>query len=351
MQSVSVYTLARQNLCTQVLLRPFYLRIVFANRSIKLGLYSELWIFRSYDNFSPQGQEPTEGPLNPGRGTKFAAWKVARAATAAYLYFKPLEIALDDGEVIRRPTTRLSRMLTGGLNKQQGATEGKRRTRKTALLSDAGFVRVNNPSTKVLEELRSIFRNGPKKVANWVSIGTARQISPHGISTLSSILKKAVAELGDPEGEHQQMSRLKPKEFEYYRLNEPDGLPGIEMDDWQPRRSPNSGAETIGVMKAAFNRWVAEPANQAVVQKAATSLLEIRRARTSDRSMWERFALERLFICPAKDCYLDPDETWHYRDPFIQHLQSVHGYDDIQVREAVKNSSRDWEYKSREAYS
>lgn len=295
-------------------------------------------------------------PLNPGRGTKFAAWKVARAATAASLYFKPLEIALDDGEVIRtrKQTTQLSQNLrvdTGRRNTGMGKRKKQSRTRRTALFSDAGFSRVNNPSLSVRDELRDIFRDGPKKVANWISIGTARPSSPHTTSSLRSILRKAVAEVGDPEGGHQQMERLRPREFDYYRLNEPNGLPHVEMDDWKPRSSKNSGAETIEAMKAAFHRWVAEPDNQEKVKRAAKSLVQIRRARTIEESRWERFALGRLFICPAKDCYLDSDETWHYRDSFVDHLRKVHGYDDRQVGEAVKHSNRDWQYKSSNAYS
>lgn len=224
------------------------------------------------------------------------------------------------------------------------------RTRTTALLSDAGFSRANNPSMNVKDELKTIFRDGPKKVANWISVGTARQTSPHGTSTLRSILKKAVAELGDPEGEHHRMAQFGPEEFDYYRLNEPNGLPNVNMDDWKPRRTTNSGSETIEAMKNAFHRWSAEPSNQEMVKKAAISLVNIRLARTTDQSRWERFALGRHFICTANNCYLDSDETWHYRDSFVRHLQEDHGYDEDEVNKAVRNNSRDWQYKSRDTY-
>lgn len=289
--------------------------------------------------------------MDLGRKASFAAWKVARAATATPLYFKPLEIGLDNEEANHRSTIRLpQRHRTGGLNEQQDPTKGKIQAMKTALLSDAGFSRANNPSMNVLEELRRSFRDGPKRIANFVSIGTARSFSPPGISsTLTSILKRATSELGDPAGEHERMAEL--REFDYYRLDEPNALPGIDVDDWKPRRSPDSGAETIGVMKTAFRRWAVDINNQTLVRQAARSLVKIRRARTSDISMWERFALGRLFFCPARDCYLDPDETWHYRDPFIQHLQTVHGYNEDQVKEAVGRCHRDWEYKSPGAQS
>lgn len=289
--------------------------------------------------------------MDLGHRAGFAAWKVARATTAAPFFFKPLEIGSDDEVVNHRPSIRLvPRNRAGGLNEQQDATKGKSQAMRTVSLIDASFSRASNPSMEVLEELKRSFGDGPKEIANWVSIGTGRSTSrPGTFSTFSSILKKATSGVGDPVSEHERMAGL--REFDYYRLDEPNGLAGIDMDDWKPRRSPDSGAETIKTMQAAFNKWVAIPANQTAVQKAAKSLVEIRRARTSDISMWERFALGRLFFCPARDCYLDPDETWHYRDPFIQHLQTVHGYNEDQVREAVGTCHRDWEYKSPRAES
>lgn len=339
------------------LLKFFCHSIVFAKRSVESGVFNHPWTFRSYDNFSAQTENHTGSPMNPGRGTNLAAWKVARAATAAHLYFKPLEIALDDGEVIRtrKQNTQLSQMSKENPSaRHANPKKNKKNTKKklsktshTALLSDAGFSKINNPSVNVLDELSQVFREGPKKVANWVSIGTARQISPHGISTLTSVLKSATAEMGDPEGEHQRMEQFRRNDFEYYRLNDPDGLADVDMDDWKPRRSKDSGAETIEEMEAAFNRWVRDLGNQDTVQKAATRLVQIRRERTKEYSRWERFALGRLFICPANDCFLDSDETWHYRDSFAHHLREEHRYNDADIQEAIRNSHRDWQYKAR----
>jgi hypothetical protein len=329
--------------------------VVYAKRTIiESGVLEKPWIFRSYDNFSTQA-EYNGLPLNPGLGTNLSAWKVARAATAAPLYFKPLEIALDDGEVIRsrKQTTQMSLVNDeenpNGHNNKKKKKKKKIQTRirKTALYSDAGFSETNNPSMRLLAELRTVFRDGPKKVANWISIGTARPTSPHGTATLRSILRKAVVELGDPEPVHERMRDLHLRTFEYYRLNEPNGLSDLGMDDWEPKGSANPGARTIETMENVFNNWAARPSNQAKVQKAARSLVEIRRERTDNISMWERYALGRYFICPANNCWLDSDETWHYRDSFAYHLRTVHGYDDDEVDKAVKYSNRDWQYKSR----
>lgn len=277
------------------LLEYLYRSIVFTNLAHQLGPIDEPFIFRSYDFLPLRDQRPTELPLSLSRGANFAAWKVARAATAAALYFKPLEVAFDDKQFdlisFARPA---SPNLAKALSEEQDATKSKNQARKPVLYRKARVFGLSNPSIKVLKELRRNFRDGPEEIANWVSIGTARRISPGISHTFSSILKKATFDLGDPASEHERMTRL--QEFDYYRLDEPNGLPDVDGDDWKPRGSRYSGGETMEIMKAAFNKWVAQPANQAAVQQAARSLVEIRRARTSDTLMWERFALGRLFF-------------------------------------------------------
>lgn len=245
-------------------------------------------------------------------------------------------------------------MTTSTVNSQSPLVEKKKKNERragiTALLSDAGISFGINPSLSVIQELRPFFRGGPKKLTTLISIGTARKSSSHNILSLRSILKKAVDGFGDPESGHHRMEQMEAREFDYYRLNEPNGLEDVEMDDWKPRNSASPGSETIEAMKAAFKRWVAEPANQAAVREAATNLVRIRLARTNDYSRWERFALGRSFICPANDCFMS-DEKWHYRRSFSQHLRSDHGYDEDQVSKAIRGSYRDWKYKTRDTYS
>lgn len=207
----------------------------------------------------------------------------------------------------------------------------------------------------VKDELDTIFCGGLKSVANWVSIGTARPKPSQDNSTLKKLLKKTVQEAGDPEGEHKRIEQYASEQgFNYYRLNKPNGLSGVDMDDWKPRRSNDSGHKTIQAMKDAFNEWLAEPGNYDMLNKAAENLVEIRRARTTEFARWERFALGRVFFCPTNilnNCPLDSDETWHYRDSFARHLQTDHKCNDDEINKILKTSYRDWQYKSPDTYS
>lgn len=304
------------------------------------------WIFRSYDNFviedSSESDSAATSPLNPGRGTKLAAWKVARAATAAPLYFKALEIALDDGEVspLKRPST-----LSGQLSRRPTIKPNQKK-RDIASFTDAGFSRDNNPAKQVHDELKTIFRKRNKKVANWISIGTARMPATQDLNRLKSFLKVGISRVGDPEPVHNDMKDFSKNEgFNYYRLNEVDGVMNVEMDEWEPRFGDNSGSRTIGAMEQAFANWGNQMINQKWLKSAAKNLVKIRRARVHDASRWERFALGKFFICRADDCIYDTDQTWNYRVEFIQHLKAVHHYDDRRIEQEVKDCSKEWDYK------
>ncbi|KAK0713705.1 acyl transferase/acyl hydrolase/lysophospholipase [Lasiosphaeria miniovina] len=325
------------------------------------------WIFRSYDNFHKDTKPKTdqdhavlqrvdtesflnaEGPRNAGQGTKFAAWKVARAATAAPLYFKPLEVALDDGEVVSRKTTiaRLTRTFAVGVRAGSGNAGSSTAAipERTARFTDGGFGRANNPSEEVLRELKSILKKRYKKIGTWVSIGTARPIpkSDPKRQTLHNTTLLSYAKLGDPEPVNEMMKMESREKFAYYRLNEVNGLPGVDMDEWQPR---HSGEATMEKMKNAFATWASEAENVERFQECARALVRNRRERARESmSLWERYAMGRFYFCPESDCIYDPDETWHYRSTFERHLGSVHRKNAAAIRDTLDKCEYCWEYK------
>ncbi|KAK3369947.1 acyl transferase/acyl hydrolase/lysophospholipase [Podospora didyma] len=334
------------------------------------------WIFRSYDNFyksnkplhhgrsqrvAPQDFDDVNAPRNAGQGTRFAAWKVARAATAAPLYFKPLEIALDDGEIFRRKKTlfrtQTSAISSGGTLTRTGSAANNNnnnnnnrqqdRTRSTVRFTDGGFGRANNPAEEVLRELRSILKSRFKRIGTWVSIGTARQAAtsdPNDPNLVNTTLL-SYARLGDPEPVHERMVGESAKDkFAYCRLNEVNGLPSVQMDEWLPR---GSGTQTMETMKNAFASWAARAENVAKFQKCAKALVQNRRKRASEsKSLWERYALGKFYVCPEDDCIYDPDETWHYRTTFLQHLKWPHmKRNEAEIEAMLEQCEYVWEYK------
>ena len=316
-------------------------RIVLVNRHDKLGGdkgdFDKPYMLRSYDHFYRHNRQKRVGTnddtqshlLNVGSGTDLAAWKVARAATAATLFFKPLTIALDDGEVLRHRYERFSRLTSKtrklkSVNGQRQSQSNSVGRRPTALLFDAGFGADNNPSEKVYYELKNIFDRRQKSLATWVSIGTARKIVKNGDKRTKTLIEEALNGMGDTERGHEFLQGKCKDTFDYFRLNEPGGL-SVEMDEWKPK---DSGSQTIQSIETSFNRWAGEPENGKTFRNCAKKLVQIRRARRADPSLWERYALGSFYTCTQNQCKYDCDETWNYLDTFTHHLRADHGIDD-----------------------
>lgn len=278
------------------------------------------------------------------------------------MYFKALEIALDDGEILatRRATTlkaqQPSRIKSSSFQQKANGIENTSRqvpgNRITAMLTDGGFGRVNNPSEEVLLELRFILKKRHKRIGTWVSIGTARAMSaPDGRPNILKLAKKGIEMVGDPEPVHERMLEESQREdngFLYYRFNDPNGL-SVDMDEWKPRGSGgNSGSQTMQVMDNAFATWANRVEVVKKFEQCAEELVKTRRARAKEGiSRWERYALGKFYVCTKNDCPYDPDETWHYRTNFIQHLKSDHGIiDQSDIENMLDECEYSWEYKS-----
>src|SRR5205085_1147612 len=92
-----------------------------------------------------QGRERHRRAINYGKAQKFQIWEVARAATAAPLYFEPLKIEIPGN--------------TGHL-----------------LFTDGGFNYTNNPTAEGTREIEDL--SGSNSIGVVVSIGTARRSEP-----------------------------------------------------------------------------------------------------------------------------------------------------------------------------
>lgn len=84
-----------------------------------------------------------------------------------------------------------------------------------------------------------------------------------------------------------------------------------------------------------------------MLRACAERLVRIRRARGADKSLWERYALGKFYTCDLNDCKYDCDETWHYRDTFLQHLKTDHKVKDAELEHLLRQCEWLWEYKPR----
>src|SRR5437667_11588402 len=127
--------------------------------------------------------------INYGNAQEFQIWEVARAATAAPLYFEPLKIEIPGN--------------TGHL-----------------LFTDGGFNYTNNPTAEGTREIEDL--SGSNSIGVVVSIGTARRSEPSSswwIMRIIQMFKAMGHQLTDPEVVHGEMERKAQREsFHYYRL-------------------------------------------------------------------------------------------------------------------------------------
>ena len=255
--------------------------------------------------------------VNYGNAQDFEIWEVARAATAAPLYFEPLEI-----EIPGRP--------------------------ERMLFTDGGFNYTNNPTiegTKDIEEAHKIH-----SINVVVSVGTARKNErpgENGLFPLYSKGKGLAHQLTDPEVVHREMTEKSGRDgFQYYRLNDPGRL-DLELDQWEPKRSRynrSAGSTTIQSIAKAFNEWAGERANHRDLEKYAALLVRCRKARVSNASMWERYATGCQFTCRFTGC---DREDFLNRDLFRAHLRNDHpSREQNDENREVEECRKSWQYQS-----
>ena len=250
---------------------------------------------------------------NHGEASNFQIWQVARAATAAPFYFKPLKV-----------------------NKPNSDTY--------MIFKDGGFGSENNPTKEGFREISYAY--GPASVGAVVSIGTARddtQINRKGITRkVTNIMNRG----NDPETVHKDMEEEASKErFPYFRLNAPyDKRLKMPLDEWEPKGPfhENSGTETLNSIRNKFNEWAGEPAHVRELQDCAKELVNRRRARLKDLARWERYATGARFSCRKEAC----DMKSELRDEFKHHVITRHKYspgEDLDFY--VDRCKSEWKYQ------
>lgn len=258
--------------------------------------------------------------VNYEKAQELEVWQVARAATAAKLYFEPLRI--ENGRA-------------------GGFTEFR----------DGGFSQANNPTRTGKHEIEDL--HGYAAIGVVVSVGTARKLMEDAkkgnfFTTIVNLTREFVDTLTDPETTHKEMQRdHKRYKFPYYRLNYPGGLRNTELDDWEPKRrmysKQDSGGKTIAAMEDAFVKWVAKPESIEQLQECAAALVARRRERMGSNK-WERFATGSHFTCRVKGC--DSQDFFH-RHQFKSHLQEHYEhYEDDELDAEADDCRKHWRYQA-----
>ena len=273
--------------------------------------------------------------VNYEKAQQLEVWQVARAATAAKLYFEPLRI------------------------------ENARAAGFTEFL-DGGFSSANNPARTGKHEIED--RHGYASVGIIVSVGTARKLKEDVkkktfFNTIPNLAKEFANTATDPEITHDEMKRdyemerdyemkrdhkkerdYRRYDFLYYRLNHPGGLK-TELDEWEPKsrmyNKKERGKKTIADMKSAFNEWAAKLDNIRQLQGCAAALVARRRERM-DTDEWERYATGSHFTCGVLGC--DRGDFFH-RHKFKRHLRKHYDVEDNELEAKINQRRKHWRYQ------
>ena len=207
---------------------------------------------------------------------------------------------------------------------------------------DGGFGEANNPSKEAFHEVET----SNEKIGTFVSIGTGRGKVDKFHTGLRRLVQASFAAVGDPEPAHLSMLRESQNPdhgFGYFRLNEPNGLPDLDFDEWKPKRNGNKTRKKI---LDAFQRWAIDPKVSASISHCALELVRRRRLRTADESQWERFALEVFFDCKEDKCPQPSDKRWYNKNDFQSHLMEDHKMEEgPELQAALRSHRRVWRYK------
>lgn len=238
-------------------------------------------------------------------------WQVARAATAAPLFFKPFDGPEDpeDNTFIR--------------------------------FVDGGLYRTNNPTWEGLEEIKGLHGNDSLSLV--LSVGTARTNKKPGKS-LRKQVESIVNGANDPEDVHEQVKIESNRgKFSYYRFNDAQGT-HAEMDECEPRRPRGGqppGSVTLQNIRRLFEQWLNKEEHQIDLRACATKLVKQRRARTCDQGQWETFSTASEYYCDYTNCEETLLSKYDYRDHLVQrHNERMEDIDDERIL-----SRRTWEYQ------
>ena len=259
------------------------------------------------------GRRHTSREINYGPAEPMDVWQVARAATAAPLYFKPF-----DG-----PEDRVDNTFTRFV--------------------DGGLISANNPTWEGLQEVEEL--NGYRCTSTVVSIGTSRTNESPG-SSLKKQLKN-ILELGNnPQTVHEQVereSRADQGDFYYLRFNDPDGT-DVAMDECEPRKKTKktaAGSITFQRLGTHCDKWLSRRDVQTDLWRCAVLLVQQRRARTLDFRAWESFSTGSEYRCPTGKC----EDVFSNKYDLRDHMESRHD-ERMDVKDERIMSQRDvWLYQ------
>jgi hypothetical protein len=284
----------------------FVTTMVYTRTKGSEGSVQRTYLIRSFDHYEKKDQPSVirsgTGTSNRYKTTNYGSaenieiWEVARAATAAPMYFTEAEKKSNDG------TTKM-------------------------YFSDGGFGHTNNPSKLGIDEIETL--HGKGNIGIVLSVGTARANSKSGGKSIFKRVKGFADTATDPtivEG------LLQGRDL-YWRLNDSQGI-NVDLDEWKPNSlfTKSPGKKTLKKIQREFWRWSSNKNNTNPLEECARELVRRRRKRSEDGSRWERYATGAQFRCMHGECgsqtFNSRKMYEHHCEHDINHLKEGNGHID-----------------------
>ncbi|KAH3907616.1 hypothetical protein HBI56_179990 [Parastagonospora nodorum] len=248
---------------------------------------------------------------NERSADNWQVWRVARAATAAPMYFTELA------------------------HRQDGISESGTVT----YFSDGGFGAENNPTDEGITEIRSL--HGLENLGAVVNVGTSRKKQQAGGKSFFKRVHNSFDRATDPDSVAAKVASMNlPYEW---RFNDESGI-DVELDEWKPNGyfSKSPGVKTLEKIKSKFNEWAADPENSAYLRRCARELVSRRRARIRNFAKWEIYATSASYMCEIGECRNRPIAD---RTTLETHLRSTHSVAESEIYSTVGAATKMWRYQ------
>ena len=240
------------------------------------------YLFRSYRH--AKSPDPLE--RNPGQGESFQILEVARATSAAPMYFKEKQVAFNDPGSI-----------------------------------------LSNPSWEIYKEVNQMHRPHDHAIKLFVSLGLKgrrtkkrRSVQPKSDPGLTTIVKNMrqldeITEIMEAQIDKVSKQNL---DFKYYRISVDIDYHNTEIEELRHFALPR--------VQQAIKASTKE--REELITKCAAALVERRRER-AQTSQWESFALGTRYRCPEPGCSFargGKDDPFSDRNDLLDHLQVFHDH-------------------------
>lgn len=262
------------------------------------------YLFRSYDHPSIHHKVSEYTHKNPGPAHDGPIWKVARATTAAPIYFEAIEFDgkkfLDGGLGANNPSV-LAFMEVDHLHRYKpelvisigtGEKEPKKVKRKREKVEDLGKIILDDNARKQF-------------IKKWTEIARYAKDFTTDTGESANDLAFWATKLG----------------IKYYRFNVESDLGNMPLDDWRPSRS---GDKTLDEITARTITFLETPDVDRNLQQCAELLVNKRQQR-AQTERWEKFATNIKYHCDQDPCNQVPGDC--DREILRQHFIDNHRQD------------------------